>query len=72
MVRRPAEEVAQEVFEVLRDEGWLDHLRPGTDGAVKRPGGGLPKGLPPKEARGGAPTPAGADTRPTPEAGDPR
>ena len=28
VVRRPAEEVAQEVFEVLRDEGWLDHLRP--------------------------------------------
>jgi electron transfer flavoprotein beta subunit len=27
VVRRPAEEVAQEVFEVLRDEGWLDHLR---------------------------------------------
>ena len=25
----PAEEVAQEVFEVLRDEGWLDHLRAG-------------------------------------------
>lgn len=28
VVRRPAAEVAQEVFEVLRDEGWLDHLRP--------------------------------------------
>ena len=28
VVRRPAEEVAQDVFEVLRDEGWLDHLRP--------------------------------------------
>jgi electron transfer flavoprotein beta subunit len=28
VVRRPAEEVAQEVFEILRDEGWLDHLRP--------------------------------------------
>ena len=28
VVRRPAEEVAQEVFEVLRDEGWLAHLRP--------------------------------------------
>ena len=33
VVRRPAEEVAQEVFEILRDEGWLDHLRPrGGDG----------------------------------------
>jgi electron transfer flavoprotein beta subunit len=31
VLQRPAEEVAQEVFEVLRDEGWLDHLRPGTD-----------------------------------------
>ena len=40
VVRRPAEEVAQEVFEVLRDEGWLDHLRPGSEGAVKRTGGG--------------------------------
>ncbi len=40
VVRRPADEVAQEVFEVLRDEGWLDHLRPGSDGAAKRPGGG--------------------------------
>jgi electron transfer flavoprotein beta subunit len=29
VVRRPADEVAQEVFEVLRGEGWLDHLRPG-------------------------------------------
>jgi electron transfer flavoprotein beta subunit len=28
VVRRPADEVAQDVFEVLRDEGWLDHLRP--------------------------------------------
>ncbi len=28
VVRRPAEEVAREVFEILRDEGWLDHLRP--------------------------------------------
>jgi electron transfer flavoprotein beta subunit len=29
VVRRLAEEVAREVFEILRDEGWLDHLRPG-------------------------------------------
>ena len=28
VVRRPAAETAREVFEVLRDEGWLDHLRP--------------------------------------------
>ena len=31
VVRRPAEEVVQEVFEVLRDEGWLAHLRPHAD-----------------------------------------
>jgi electron transfer flavoprotein beta subunit len=30
-------EVAQEVFEVLRDEGWLDHLRPG--GSSRSSGG---------------------------------
>lgn len=36
VVRRPADEVAQEVFEVLRNEGWLDHLRPGEP---SRPGG---------------------------------
>jgi electron transfer flavoprotein beta subunit len=32
VVRRPADEVAEEVFEVLRDEGWLDHLRLGSSG----------------------------------------
>jgi len=37
VVRRPPGEVAQEVFEVLRDEGWLDHLRPGESSAS--PGG---------------------------------
>ncbi len=31
VVRRPAEDVAQEVFEVLRDEGWLNHLLTGQD-----------------------------------------
>ena len=39
VVRRPADEVAQEVFEVLRVEGWLDHLRPS--------GGGRPPQAPP-------------------------
>ncbi len=39
VVRRPAGEVAQEVFEVLRDEGWLDHLKPGPDGPGAAPGG---------------------------------
>lgn len=69
VVRRPAEEVAQEVFEILRDEGWLDHLRPGSEGAAKRPGGGLP----PRQARGGAgPAPSGSDARPSPEAGGSR
>ena len=58
----------EEVFEVLRDEGWLDHLRPGADGAAKRPGGGRP----PRPAPGGTPAPPGADARPTPEAGDSR
>jgi electron transfer flavoprotein beta subunit len=36
VVRGSGAEVAQEVFEVLRDEGWLAHLRPetrSTDGA---------------------------------------
>lgn len=33
VVRHSAEEAAQEVFEILRDEGWLDHLRP-TDPAA--------------------------------------
>jgi electron transfer flavoprotein beta subunit len=37
LVKRPADEVAQEVFEILRDEGWLDHLRPGNGDAAKRP-----------------------------------
>jgi electron transfer flavoprotein beta subunit len=37
VIRRPAAEVAQEVFEVLRDEGWLDHLRPGSAPGHGRP-----------------------------------
>lgn len=28
IVRRPAEEIVEEMFRTLRDEGWLDHLRP--------------------------------------------
>ncbi len=39
VVRRSAAETAQEVFEVLRDEGWLDHLRPVAE-RVSRPGAG--------------------------------
>ena len=56
VVRRPADEVAQEVFETLRDEGWLDHLRPGPG---PRPGPG-------SEARPARPA------RPTREAGETR
>jgi electron transfer flavoprotein beta subunit len=37
VVRRPPAEVAQEVFEVLRDEGWLDHLRPAAAPGHARP-----------------------------------
>lgn len=37
VVRRPPEEVVAEVFELLRDEGWLDHLRTGQE----VPGGGV-------------------------------
>ena len=29
VVRQPAERIVDEVFAALRDEGWLDHLRPG-------------------------------------------
>jgi len=29
IVERPAEAIVGEVFRTLRDEGWLDHLRPG-------------------------------------------
>ena len=36
VVRRPADEVAQDVFEVLRDEGWLDHLRPAARPPTER------------------------------------
>lgn len=38
VVRRPAEAVADDVFRTLRDEGWLDHLRPGS-GALPPNGG---------------------------------
>jgi len=31
VVRRPPEEIVAEVFELLRDEGWLDHLRTGRE-----------------------------------------
>jgi electron transfer flavoprotein beta subunit len=44
VVHRPAEEVAQEVFQVLRDEGWLDHLRPRGSSSADAPGGGAPGG----------------------------
>lgn len=41
VVRQPAELVADEIFLTLRDEGWLDHLRPGP-------------AAPPPEGPGGA------------------
>ena len=28
IVRQPAEQTVEEIFEALRSEGWLDHLRP--------------------------------------------
>jgi electron transfer flavoprotein beta subunit len=47
VVRRSAPETAQDVFEILRDEGWLDHLRsPGPAGASDE------DGLPAPEAGG--------------------
>jgi electron transfer flavoprotein alpha/beta subunit len=30
IVRRPAEEMVDEIFRTFKDEGWLDHLRPGN------------------------------------------
>ncbi len=33
VVRQPAERIVEEIFATLRDEGWLDHLRPGTSGS---------------------------------------
>jgi electron transfer flavoprotein beta subunit len=38
IVQLPAEAIAQEVFETLRDEGWLDHLRAGDAGATPEAG----------------------------------
>jgi electron transfer flavoprotein alpha/beta subunit len=45
VVRSSAQEVAQQVFEVLRDEGWLDHLRPHeTEPEAGQPSGYSPAG----------------------------
>ena len=30
VVRQPAEQTVEEIFEALRAEGWLDHLRAGA------------------------------------------
>jgi electron transfer flavoprotein beta subunit len=48
MVRRPAEEVAHEVFQILRDEGWLDHLRPRGSSTGDAPGDGASGGAYPR------------------------
>ncbi len=39
VVRKPAEEIVEEVFQTLRDDGWLDHLRPGAGPTLGRDGG---------------------------------
>lgn len=28
VIQKPAEEIVEEIFQTLKDEGWLDHLRP--------------------------------------------
>ena len=38
VVRKPPEETVEEIFRTLKDEGWLDHLRPGQSGATRGPG----------------------------------
>ena len=37
VVRRPAETIVEEIFETLREEGWLDHLRPGGSLGAEQP-----------------------------------
>lgn len=39
VVRKPADEVVEEIFTTLRDEGWLDHLRAGRETAGPAVGG---------------------------------
>jgi electron transfer flavoprotein beta subunit len=60
VVRRPADEVAQEVFQVLRDEGWLDHLRPRGSSSADAPGSASGS-----SASGGGASGAGAPGRDT-------
>ena len=38
VVKKPADEVVEEIFRALRDEGWLDHLRAGRDGSAPKAG----------------------------------
>jgi electron transfer flavoprotein beta subunit len=70
VVRKSAGEVAQEMFEVLRDEGWLDHLRPDS----ARPAAGHSRLAGSAADRGADPAAdsAAVPARPTPEAGDSR
>jgi electron transfer flavoprotein beta subunit len=63
IVSRPGEEVAQDVFELLRDEGWLDHLRPARPAPRSASGRRPPAGSHPSTSASGAPAS---------EAGDPR
>jgi electron transfer flavoprotein beta subunit len=37
VVRKAPEEIVEEVFTTLRDEGWLGHLRPGAGGVGRGP-----------------------------------
>jgi electron transfer flavoprotein beta subunit len=47
IVRKPAEEIVEEIFRTLKDEGWLDHLRLGADGPAPGPRAGGPEGAGP-------------------------
>ena len=28
VIQKPAKEIVEEIFQILKDEGWLEHLRP--------------------------------------------
>lgn len=64
IVQQPAEAIVEEVFQTLRDEGWLDHLRPSggraAEGSEAAGSGGADPGSPVTPGAGG----------PTLEAGD--
>jgi electron transfer flavoprotein alpha/beta subunit len=40
VVREPAEVLVEEIFQTLKNEGWLDHLRSGDDSCEERSTGG--------------------------------